>query len=131
MATFLGIRNRTNEKQNVVRDGVPTYFEPKEIRILDSETGNHAVTRLHIQHKKKVVDGKETGELLPAVVGIRIFESVSLAEALKLGATMPEDPSSTRERRNQEAEVEKTKALAEAVKKQLVADGWKAPKEAK
>lgn len=121
----IGVKNRTDEDQVLTFDGNSIFFKPEQVKIVEGVPAGFIESRMYTQHKKN-----SKGEMERHLVGIRVFDVVPLADALKV-ASPEEDPAVVRAREQAEADKKAKAALFEEFKANLVADGWQPPKSEK
>lgn len=129
----IGVKNRTDKAQALTYNGKPIYFKAGEIKIVSDVPADHIEGRILVQHKTQTreIDGKTMTEQLPILHGVKLFDIVPLAEALRMGATPDEDPQVIALREAAEAKVKERKALMAEIKEDLIASGWQKPSEKK
>jgi hypothetical protein len=123
----IGVKNRTEEKQVLMHDGKPFVFEPGQVRLVEDIDAGFIETRSHAFHPK--VKNPKTGieEDSKAVYGKRLFDVLTIDEALKAGARPDEDPRVLALRAESERKAQERKALLADLKASLVEDGWTPP----
>lgn len=123
----LGVKNRTKETQVLTHDGKTIFFKAGEIRLVEGIAPEFIESRMHLSHP--IVKNPKTGldEESQTIQGLRLFEVMSLDEALKAGARPDEDPRAIAARRDAEAKAKERKALLDDLKASLVEDGWTPP----
>lgn len=137
MDGFVGVQSMEKSPQVLTFDGRAYHFggegEADHVRILPSDIGRHAETRMVTRHAEK------DGRTLPHLIGRMLFKIIPLDEALKAGAALEENPVVVRARELAAAKAEDRKKLAAELEdeitakviKNLEAQGWKPPKEKK
>lgn len=123
----VGVRNRTQDKQVLTYDGKSIYFEPGQVRLVESVSPDFIETRIHVFHPTKMNKATGLEEKLQAVHGLRLFDVLTIDEALKLGARPDEDPRIIAARRAEEQKKQERKELLAELKTSLVEDGWTPP----
>lgn len=123
----IGVKNRTKEAQDLTYGGRAVHFEPGQVRLIEGVPPDFVETRVHVSHQTK--ENPKTGEKtqLQALQGLRLFEVLTVDEALKAGARPDEDPRVISLRAEVEAKAKERAALLEDLKSALVADGWAPP----
>ena len=123
----LGVKNRTNEPQVLTYDGKTIYFAPDQVKLVEGVDAGFIETRVHVFHPKVV--NKITGveEQAKHVHGLRLFDILTIDEALKAGARPDEDPRLIAARRASEQKKQERRELLAELKASLVEEGWAPP----
>lgn len=123
----IGVKNRTNERQVLTHDGKTIYFEPDQVKLVEGVHPDFVETRVHVFHPKKLNKATGLEEASQAVHGLRLFDVLTIDEALKLGARPDEDPRIAAARRDAEQAKQARRELLSELKASLVEDGWTPP----
>lgn len=123
----IGVENRTKEKQVLTHDGKTVYFEPGQVRLIEGVHPNFVESRVHLSHPVKVNPKTGLEEQSQAIQGLRLFNVLSIDEALKRGARVDEDPRAIAARAEAEKKKKDRAELLSELKASLVEDGWTPP----
>lgn len=126
----IGVRNRTKEVQHLQFDGRSVSFEPGQVRLIEGIAPDFVSTRMFVSHKLEK-DRKGDEVRSQQLVGLRLFDVLTVDEALKAGARPDEDPRVLAARAELEAKAKERRQIVEDVKAALIEDGWSPPKPAK
>lgn len=123
----IGVKNRTEDAQVLTHDGRTVYFKPGEVKLIEGVDAGFVETRVCVFHPK--VKNPQTGieENSKQVQGLRLFDVMTIDEALKAGARPDEDPRVLALRQAAEAKKKERAELLSELKASLVEDGWQPP----
>ena len=120
--TFVGVKNVSGAKCNVMHDGEIIHFAKDETKVVPAHLGRHILARIVYSSKKVEVAGEEKSYLEAK----RTFQSVPLAEALQ-HVKEPENKSVAAAKRSAEIEERKESEMENRVILRLQKAGWKPP----
>lgn len=124
----IGVENRTQETQVLTYDGRTVYFKPGDVKLIEGVPPDFVEGRVHLSHPVKVNPRTGLEEQSQAVQGLRLFNVLSLDEALQKGARPEEDPRAIAARAAHEAKKKERAELLSELKASLIEDGWAPPK---
>lgn len=123
----IGVENRTKENQVLTHDGKTLWFKPGEVRLVEGVSPDFVESRVHLSHPTKVNPKTGLEEQSQVIQGLRLFNILTIDEALKKGARPDEDPRAVAARVEAERKRKERRELLDELKTSLVEDGWTPP----